>query len=78
MPRKRKPKKSTKSTVQFKKAAYALQIRTFAGGAKRKYLVMRTPTGKFHVFAEVVASHAAIDCGSAPGSWDELWARASI
>jgi hypothetical protein len=76
--RKKAKSKKRAEPVHFRRAAYALQMRIFAGGARRKYLVMRTPKGTFHVFIEVVASHAAIDCGSAPGSWPELWAKASI
>lgn len=53
------------------------------------YLVLRTLRGGYHVFVEVEAKEAAVDCGAPPSDettdnrntekmWDGLWEASSI
>jgi hypothetical protein len=55
-----------------------MEMRTFDGASGVTYLVLRTNSGSFHVFAEIEAKQAARDCGSAGGhntrtEWQEIW-----
>ena len=69
--------------VRFKRSGVGLEMKVFAGSGKRRFLVLRTPRGAFHVFAEVDAKDAAVVCGSrldrktatTRQMWQELWSR---
>ncbi|MCP8315713.1 MAG: hypothetical protein H3Z51_02465 [archaeon] len=65
-----------------------MDVKTFTSeDGKRKYIVFRTPAKKaaeraYHVFMEVEAKNAAIDCGSklprnvaTPVHWDKMWEK---
>jgi len=65
-------------TMKEKKQGVNLQIRSFTGSNGKQYLVFRTPTGAYNVFAEVEAKEAARDCGcTVTGNtrkmWESLW-----
>lgn len=66
-------------TFKVKRISSAIEIRTYQG-RKGKYLVMTAGDGKFHVFSEVEAKEAAIDCGfkgrqHTNTMWKTLWAE---
>jgi hypothetical protein len=48
--------------LTVKRSDVRVEIKTFSG-KKCNYLVITAGDGKFHVFAEVQAKEAAIDCG---------------
>ncbi len=66
--------------IKPKKSGSGLEIRTFKG-KDGTYIVYRTPRGSFHVFIEVDAKNAAIDCGASGDPktintrkmWQEIW-----
>jgi hypothetical protein len=68
-----------KSTL--KREGTGLAIRIFQGKKGETYLVLRSPKGSYHVFAEVEAKEAAMRCGAVrprrpPQTlWSELWRR---
>ena len=61
-----------------KRRGMGLEMRTRLGQSGCTYLILRTGKGSYHVFAEVEAKEAAIDCGT-PSSgntrtqWKALW-----
>jgi hypothetical protein len=65
--------------MQFsKRSHYFLEMRTFEGESGATYLVLKNHNGEFHVFTEVEAKEAAMDCGApAEGNtqhrWRQLW-----
>ncbi len=66
--------------IPLKKAGYAMEFRHFKGKTA-DYLVFRTSSGEYHVFAEVEAKTAAIDCGAVDDRsrktndlWKAIWA----
>ena len=69
--------------ISFKRSGVGLEMRVFTARRRRRYLVLRTPRGAFHVFAEVQAKDAAVDCGSTfdrstantRQMWQGLWSR---
>ena len=65
--------------VTPKKKGLGLEMRTFKG-ATGTYLVFRAQNGSFHVFLEVEAKEAAVDCGATSGAttrqmWQEIWEK---
>lgn len=63
-----------------KRKGTGLEIKTFVGESGRTYLVLKTGPGSYHVFAEIDAKEAAVDCGAAKGGytrtdWKALWER---
>lgn len=59
---------------------YPLDIKTFEGDSGETYLVFRNHNDEFHVFAEVQAKEAAMDCGAPDEGntqhrWRTLWDR---
>lgn len=69
------------STINLKKSGSTLPIKTFESmDGKNTYLVFRQSDGSYHVFVEVEAKGAAINCGSnldhseiTRKHWDKLW-----
>ena len=62
----------------------ALQVKVFKSkDGKTDFIVFRTPRGAYHVFVEVDATKAAIECGMERKStrahtrqfWDALWKK---
>ena len=45
-----------------RRRAFAVEMRTFTGN-KANYLAMTTGDGNFHIFTEVEAKQAAVNCG---------------
>ena len=66
-------------TFKLKPSLSAVEMKTFQGETNPEvtYIVMKT--GKqYHVFLEVEAKEAALDCGAPKGGaanqqWDQLW-----
>jgi hypothetical protein len=61
-----------------KRKGSGLEMMTIEGDSGTTYLVLRTGKGSYHVFAEVEAKEAAIDCGNSKDAntrarWKELW-----
>jgi hypothetical protein len=68
------------ATPKPKRRGYALETRTYRGRSGNSYIVHRTRDGTFHVFMEVEAKSAAVDCGSPKtgntrAQWGALWKR---
>jgi hypothetical protein len=76
------------SVLKPKPTGKSLEVKTFSGKDGTVYLVYRLPSGAYHVYAEVEAKQAAVECGAldAMGSptadqreintrtlWDTLW-----
>ncbi len=61
--------------MDFKRAPRPLDMRLFKGRSGTNYLVIPTPDGGFHVFAEVEAKAAAVDCGSERFCFDDANTR---
>jgi len=64
--------------VKRKKRGLGIEMRTFEGQSGSRYLVFRTREGAFHVFLEIEAKEAAVDCGSRGRGntrqmWEHLW-----
>lgn len=61
-----------------KKTGAGLLPRTFEGKSGKTYLVFRTREGGYHVFAEIEARRAAVDCGAPKqgntrSQWASVW-----
>jgi hypothetical protein len=61
-----------------KREGTGLEIRTRTGRSGCTYVILRTGKGSYHVFAEVEAKEAAIDCGTPSdgdtrSQWKALW-----
>ena len=61
-----------------KRRGTGLEMRTRKGQSGCTYLILKTGKGSYHVFAEVEAKEAAIDCGASPigntrSQWRALW-----
>jgi hypothetical protein len=59
---------------------YPLEIKTFEGESGQTYLVFRNHNDEFHVFTEVQAKEAAMDCGAPDEGntqqrWRQIWDR---
>jgi len=61
---------------------HPMGLMTITGRRGATYLVLRGYDGDYHIFAEVQAKEAAIDCGEEEGPtdntrimWDRLWQR---
>lgn len=73
-------------TYNLKPSPSAIEMKIFRGmkGPKVRYLVMKQ-RNSFHVFAEVEAKEAAVDCGCPLGkkghnpatTWGERWQNAT-
>ena len=68
--------------VKFKRRGTGVEFRAFDGKSGRRYLVMHTRRGAYHVFAEMQAKDAAIDCGAPDDRdlttrqlWQPIWNR---
>ena len=69
--------------LKRKKSGLGLEMRTFAGNNGDSYLVFRTSAGAFHVFREVEAKAASVECGcTVKGNtrqmWGSLWAKNDV
>jgi hypothetical protein len=66
-----------------KRKGFGLEVRTFRGENDHKtYIVFRTTKGSYHVFKEVEAKGAALECGGPSTGdtrrmWGELWKSGS-
>jgi len=63
-----------------KKQGLGLEMHTFQGRDKNRYLVYRTTGGSYHVFVEIEAKDAARQCGATKEGtprqmWGEIWKR---
>jgi hypothetical protein len=66
-----------KEKATRKRAGVGLETRMF-NGRNSSYMVFRTKRGGYHVFIEVEAKQAAVDCGAPKGGntqamWDGVW-----
>lgn len=66
--------------LQRQKRGLGLEMRSFKAKDGRGYLVFRTSSGSFHVFAEVEAKEAARQCGGPQRGntrqmWEGLWSK---
>ncbi|HWR82997.1 MAG TPA: hypothetical protein VN285_06825 [Candidatus Deferrimicrobium sp.] len=64
--------------LKAKKRGFNLEMRTFFGKEGRQYLVFKTRSGAFNVFAEVEAKQASRECGATVKGttrqmWNSLW-----
>jgi hypothetical protein len=76
---------SMSSELKPKAADKGLEIKTFRGKNGTVYFVYRLPSGAYHVYTEVEAKQAAVNCGALdvmgiptadPDTrklWDALW-----
>lgn len=67
-------------SMKPKKKGLGLEMKIFESlDGKHSYLVFRTLSGSFHVFVEVEAKKAALECGAERGNqrqmWQNLWRR---
>ena len=68
-----------------KRKSFGIEIKTFRGADGENYLVLKAGNSKYHVFAEVEAKKAAIDCGckldprqnDTGTMWKERWEKAT-
>ncbi len=63
-----------------KKQGYGLKTKTIRGKSGQSYVVHRTQEGSFHVFVEVEAKAAAVDCGAPKtgntrSQWEAVWKK---
>lgn len=67
-----------------KRKSFGIEMKTFQGSKGETYLVLTDGGRKYHVFGEVEAKKAAIDCGckldprkNGPGPmWKDRWKNA--
>lgn len=64
-----------------KRAGYGLEFKHIKGRDGNDYLVFRTSSGEFHIFVEVEAKTAAIQCSATDDRtlttqqlWGSVWA----
>jgi hypothetical protein len=55
-----------------KRKGVGLEVKTFTGKSGYTYVVFKTAALTFHVFTEVEAFQAALDCG-AEGKGTKIW-----
>ena len=65
--------------LKTKREGTALAFKNFTAQDGTRYLVFKSLEGSFHVFAEVEAKQAALDCGAdelanTRQMWESLWA----
>jgi hypothetical protein len=60
-----------------KRSGLGLDMKTFVGESGKTYLVFRSTSGSYHVYAEVEAKDAAEDCGGKGANtrtkWKSVW-----